>query len=121
MRDSRNGEREPEDRLLQSIPEGTVGYRAIDGEVPVYEDFLSHHARGNRPNPTMPYRAYEWVGVSLFLDEARAARLVRRMERGRVVPLTFRGGIAFSGVFNERTSHLEVFAPPQDLLNLVDS
>lgn len=124
MRDSATGEREAGDLLLQEIPDGFEAFRVVQANPPGEVDFQSHYERGLVPGLSRPFRGFEVLGVSTFADRDRAQRLVksaeRRGERAWLARLTFRADTGLWGLYNARTTHLEVFGLPQDLLARVE-
>jgi hypothetical protein len=124
LKDSASDQRGGNDLLLQEIPDGLVAYRMVLHNPAVESDFHSHYERGVPPRPGMPFRAFQWFGVSLFLDRARAERLTRRAYKQGAEPwvatLRMTSGAGLWGIYTAATTHLEVFAVPQDLLARVD-
>jgi hypothetical protein len=125
MKDSYTESRSGNDILLQQIPDDLVVYRMVQHNPPVAYDFQSHYERGAPPTPGMPFKAFAWMGVSMFLDRTRAERLAdtarQRGESAWIAELILRPGAGLWGVYNAKTTHLEVFGLPQDLLDRVDN
>lgn len=124
MKDSVTGEREGNDLLLQEIPDGLEAFRVVQANPPAEVDFQSHYERGLVPGLSRPFRGFEVLGVSTFVDRDRAQRLVRLAERrggqAWLARLIFRADTGLWGVYNSRTTHLEVFGLPQDLFARVE-
>jgi hypothetical protein len=125
LRDSATAQRSGSDLLLQEIPTDLVVYRMVANDPPTTTDFQSHYERGVQPRPGLPFHAYAWLGVSVFLDRARAERLAETARRrggpAAVATLILTSGTGLWGVYTVRTTHLELFALPQDLLDRVDT
>lgn len=125
LKNSATGERTQDDLLLQNVPGGLVAFRAVLNDPPTEEDFKSHYELGLHPDPTRHYKAYAWFGVSFFLDDAKAERLVetarKRGDSAWLAKITFESDLGLYGTFNEKTTHLEVFGFPHVLLELADS
>jgi hypothetical protein len=100
-----------------------VVYRMVQNDPPDLVDFQSHYERGTPPTPGKPFHAYQWLGVSVFLDRSRAERLAnsarKRGEPAWVAQLTLTPDAGLWGVYKARTTHLEVFGLPQDLADRV--
>ena len=118
-------ELEPGIALLQPVPADFVGYRLVLSLPPRDVDFVSHYELDKKPDPTKPYLSYQWFGVSLFEDHQKVERMRRsahnRGQTAWVATLRFLGQSGLYGIYNERTTHLEVFASPKDLLDLVEN
>ena len=125
LKDSATAQRSGSDLLLQEIPADLVVYRMVANDPPTAIDFQSHYERGVQPRPGLPFHAYAWLGVSVFLDRGRAERLAetarRRGGRAAVAALILTSGTGLWGIYTARTTHLELFALPQDLLDRVDT
>ncbi len=125
LKNSSTGERTQDDLLLQKIPNGTVAYRMVRNDPPTEDDFKSHYELDVLPNPTKHYKAYAFFGVSFFLDPAKADRLVatahKRGDDAWNAGVTLKSGFGLYGTYNAKTTHLEVFGFPDDLLELADS
>jgi len=124
LNDSERDERAGNDVLLQELPDGLIAYRMVQHDPPIGIDFQSHYERGKVPTLTRPFRAYEVLGVSMFVDRTKAERLVstahRRGEPAWIATMKLTVGAGLWGVYKPRTTHLEVFGLPQDLLARVD-
>jgi hypothetical protein len=116
LKDSATGQRAGSDLLLQEIPGELVVYRMVKNDPPTALDFQSHYERGVMPTTGRPFRAYAWLGVSVFLDRARAERLAetarRRGAPASVATLILAAGTGTWGIYTPRTTHLELFALP---------
>jgi hypothetical protein len=124
LKDSERDGRAGNDVLLQELPDGLIAYRMVQHDPAIALDFQSHYERGEVPNLTRPFRAYEVLGVSMFLDRAKAERLAstarRRGEPAWIATMALTMGAGLWGVYKPRTTHLEVFGLPRDLLARVD-
>ncbi len=124
LSDSRTGQRSGNDVLLQEIPDGLIAYRVVQSNPPTEIDFQSYYERGKVRSLRRPFRADEVFGVSLFLSRAKARRLVdtahRCGEQAWIATMNLRAGAGLGGVYNTKTTHLEVFGLPHDLLARVD-
>jgi hypothetical protein len=122
LKDSATEQRSGNDVLLQEIPDGLIAYRTVQHNPPTVVDFQSHYESGKVPKLVRPYNAYEVLGVSMFLDRAKAQRLVDTAHKRREpawiaeVELTAAGGAALWGVYKKQSTHLEVFGLPDALL-----
>jgi hypothetical protein len=124
LKDSETGTRTGQDVLLQEIPDGLTVYRMVQNDPPIESDFQSYYERELVESLRRPFRAYQVFGVSTFLDRGRAERLLRTAEdRGEpawIATMNLTAGAGLWGVYKARTTHLEVFGLPQDLLARVD-
>jgi hypothetical protein len=123
LEDSRRGARVETDVLLHRIDSEIVAYRMVRHWPPHASDFRSHYEPAVKPDPTKPFRAYEWFGVSMFVDPARVDRLVehaRRRGGGFRARMLLRPREGLFYVYNSRTSHVEVFGFPDSLLEMVE-
>jgi hypothetical protein len=123
MPDAFSGTITPREARLQEVPAGFTGHRVVESYPPKEVDFWSAYELGKVPSPTQQYRSYAWFGVSLFENYTKAERMAQTA-RGRnkavwIAELRFRPDSGIYGVYNARTTHLEVFAYPQELLALV--
>jgi hypothetical protein len=125
LKDSATEQRSGSDLLLQEIPDDLVVYRMVQNDPPDLVDFQSHYERGTPPTPGKPFHAYQWLGVSVFLDRSKAEWLAntarKRGEPAWVAQLILTPGAGLWGVYKAKTTHLEVFAIPQDLKERVDN
>lgn len=124
LKDSESAQRGGNDVLLQEIPDGLMAYRMVQNDPPIESDFHSHYERGLVASLRRPFRAYAIFGVSMFLDRAKADRLARsahgRGEPAWIATMNLTAGAGLWGVYKARTTHLEVFGLPPDLLARVD-
>lgn len=126
MKDSETGPREGTDVLLQEIPEGFEAWRLVQTDPPTEADFQSHYELGRVPMRAFP--SFALFGVSMFSERSKLDRMIRTRERrgqsSYCARIIFRpqedDPMMLYGVYKARTAHLEVFAPPQDLLARVD-
>ena len=125
LKDSATGQREGNDLLLQEIPGELVAFRVVQHQPPTLEDFQSQYERRVAPRPDLPFQAYAWLGVSVWLDRDRAERLAERKraagEPAWVATLILNSAAGLWGLYNAKTTHIELFALPQDLLARVDT
>lgn len=123
MKDSFTQQRSGRDVLLQEIPEGFVGYRLLRSAPPTGIDFQSAYELGKWPTPGKPYRSYAWFGVSLFEDRAKVERFANTAKRkGQTVwiaELVFPADTGLYGIYQAKTTHLEVFGFPHELQVLI--
>lgn len=124
LRDSETGQRTGSDVLLQEIPDGLLAYRKVGNKPADQTDFQSYYEVGTWRSLRRPFRAYAVLGVSFFVDRARAQRLVNtahsRGEPAWIATMRLTAGAGLWGVYNSQTTHLEVFGLPRDLLARVD-
>jgi len=124
LQDSTTGTRGRDDLLLQKITGDLVAYRLVESNPPIARDFQSHYERGDRPNPTQHYKAFDWLGVSMFTQRNRVESFVQRARAsGRpawLAEVRLVRGHGMYVIYNSKTTHLEVFGFPQVLLGLVD-
>lgn len=125
MKDSLTEDRDGSDVLVQEIPDGIVAFRLVQNNPPIELDFESHYERGKVPTPGKPYHSYAWFGVSLFEDRSRVERMVKsahnRGEQAWTAEIRFVAETGLYGVYNGRTTHIEAFAYPHEMLRLVDN
>jgi hypothetical protein len=106
------------------VDEEIVAFRIVDGREPLATDFRSHYEAGKRPNLTRRYDAFAWFGVSMFLNRERVDRFAARSRsEGRpawTATIRLRPESGLHVVYNDQTTHLEVFGFPHVLLEMVD-
>jgi hypothetical protein len=117
LKDSESGTRSGTDVLLQEIPHGVTAYRMVQNDPPTEDDFRSYYELRKIPTLLRPFRTFEVFGVSTYLRQAKAERIMqsahRRREPAWVAELDPSG---LWGVYKAKTTHLEVFGLPADLV-----
>lgn len=94
-------------------------YRVVSKAEPDADDFLPY-LLGNRPFPAKLF--FRATGVSMFAKRREAVKLARGGKIGTfVAELRLEDDVIHFAVTNERTGHLDVWAPTRVLLNSVVS
>jgi len=121
FKDSERDQRTQKDLLLQHLSHEAIVYRAVRNDPPGAADFVSHYESGRRPVPSQHYKAFAWFAVSMFASRTTVDRFVQnRAKTGeawytaevRLVP-----GLGIYVVYRPKTTHLDVFGFPNDLLS----